>query len=84
MSVIEGNVRLRLENDDIETHNVNDMYLGDPDNRLKKLTSQPITIAYKPREEYEENMKYKEEKKRQAKEAEKAAKKAAKDAKKKK
>jgi hypothetical protein len=72
MAVVEGNVRVRLDNDEIETFDVNDMYLGDPENRLKTLTQKPIASAYTPWEEMEENIKYKLEKK--AKEKEQAAK----------
>lgn len=68
MAVVEGNVRVRLEDDHIETFDVNDMYLGDPENRLKNLTKKAIASAYTPREEMEENMKYKEEKKLKEKE----------------
>lgn len=46
------------------------MYLGDPENRLKPLTEKPIVRSYTPWEEMEENMKYKEEKKRKAQEDE--------------
>lgn len=61
MSVIEWNVRLRLEDWSIETHDCNDIYLGDPDAWLDKLTKDPIAVAYRPWEEQEESLKRREE-----------------------
>jgi DNA gyrase subunit A len=68
MAVVEGNVRIRLDNDEIETYDINKMYLADPDASLDKLTKHSIAMAYRPWEEFEENMKYKEEKKQKEKE----------------
>ena len=61
MSVIEGNVRLRLEDGAIETHDCNNIYLGDPDAGLDKLSKKPIAAAYRPWEEQEANLKRREE-----------------------
>gem|GEM_PF-7018329 len=68
MSVVEGSVRLRLGDGSIVTYDCNDIYLGDPERRLKELTDQVIDMAYRPREEREENMKYKLERKQKEKE----------------
>ncbi len=61
MSVVEWNVRLRLEDGTIETHDCNNIYLGDPDAGLDKLTKKPIEVAYRPWEEQEESLKKREE-----------------------
>jgi len=63
MSVVEGNVRTRLVDGSIKTYSNDDIFLAGPEAPLHSLTDKDIDIAYRPWEEKEENMKYKEEKK---------------------
>ncbi len=63
MSVIEGKVRMRLQGGTIETVSSDDIFLAWPQAPLHPLASKDIELAYRPREEKEENMKYKDERK---------------------
>jgi hypothetical protein len=47
----------------------NDVILDEPDSPLYDMVKKPIEIIYRPWEEVEENMKYKEDKKKGAKAA---------------
>lgn len=49
------------------------MSLDEPDSPLYDMVKKPIEIIYRPWEEVDENMKYKEDKKLQAKQAEAAS-----------
>ncbi|MDR0281894.1 MAG: hypothetical protein LBI53_00805 [Candidatus Peribacteria bacterium] len=42
----------------------NDIRLDEPETPLHKMVAQHIDVIYRPREEKEENIKYKEEKKK--------------------
>jgi hypothetical protein len=53
---------MRLENKSIITKHSNDLYLDIPESPLETLTSSPIDMIYRPREEKEENKKWKQEK----------------------
>jgi len=64
MSVVEWNVRLRLSDGSVETHDCNDICLASPEKWLEKLTEKSIEIAYRPWEERDEDMKYKDDKNR--------------------
>lgn len=65
----EWSIRIRFTDGNIETLHSNDVSLDEPDSPLYDMVKKPIEIIYRPWEEVEENMKYKEEKKQQAKEA---------------
>lgn len=72
LSIEEGAVRLMFEDGTWKTLHSNDIKLDMPDTALKKMVDKKIEMAYKPREEKEENLSYKEEiKKKKKAEAEK-------------
>lgn len=62
ISIVEWAIRMRLENKSIITKHSNDLYLDIPESPLETLTSSPIDMIYRPREEKEENKKWKQEK----------------------
>lgn len=64
----EGSVRVHLSDDSFATIHSNDIYMDIPETKLKKLTDKDIQSVFRPREERNENMAYKEEKKKQSKE----------------
>jgi DNA gyrase/topoisomerase IV subunit A len=63
ISIVEWAVRLKLKNGSIETVHSNDISLDIPDAPMSKITNWEIQIAYRPRDEKEENQKYKTERK---------------------
>jgi DNA gyrase subunit A len=64
ISIIEGAVRIRFDDGTMKTLHSNDIRLDEPETPLHKMVDQHIDIIYRPREEKEENVKYKEEKKK--------------------
>jgi DNA gyrase subunit A len=68
ISIIEGAVRIRFDDGKMITLHSNDVRLDEPETPLHKMVNQHIDIIYRPREEKEENIKYKEEKKKSDKE----------------
>ncbi len=72
LSIEEGAVRLMFDDGTRKTLHSNDIKLDMPDTPLKKMVDKKIEVAYRPREEKEENLSYKEEiKKKKKKEQEK-------------
>jgi DNA gyrase subunit A len=69
--IIEGAVRIRFDDGKMITLHSNDVRLDEPETPLHKMVDQHIDIIYRPREEKEENIKYKEEKKKSEKSDEK-------------
>jgi DNA gyrase subunit A len=64
ISIIEGAVRIRFDDGSMKTLHSNDIRLDEPETPLHKMVDQHIDVIYRPREEKEENIKYKEEKKK--------------------
>ncbi len=71
ISIIEGAIRIRFKDWNIKTIHSNDIHLDEPDTPLAKMVDKDIDVIYRPREEKEENLRYKEERKKAEKEAEK-------------
>lgn len=71
ISIIEGAVRIRFDDGSMITLHSNDIRLDEPETPLHKMVNQHIDVIYRPREEKEENIKYKEEKKNSEKSEEK-------------
>lgn len=69
ISIIEGAVRIRFDDGSMKTLHSNDIRLDEPETPLHKMVDQHIDIIYRPWEEKEENVKYKEEKKKAEREA---------------
>lgn len=67
IGIEEWSIRIRFSDGTIQTLHSNDVSLDEPDSPLYDMVKKPIEIIYKPWEEVEENMKYKEEKKAQKK-----------------
>ena len=65
ISIEEWSIRIRFKNGEIQTLHSNDIKLDEPETTLKKMVNKPIDIIYKPWEEVEENLKYKEERKKE-------------------
>ena len=57
-------MRIRFDDGTLITLHSNDVRLDEPETPLHKMVSQHINVIYRPREEKEENIKYKEEKKK--------------------
>ncbi|MCF7834606.1 DNA topoisomerase 4 subunit A [Candidatus Gracilibacteria bacterium] len=70
ISIIEGAIRIRFSDGEIKTLHSNDIRLDEPETPLHKMVDKQIDIIYRPREEKDENMKYKEERKKAQKEEE--------------
>jgi len=68
IGIEEGSIRIRFTDGSIQTLHSNDVSLDEPDSPLYDMAQKPIEIIYRPWEEVEENMKYKEEKKKEEKE----------------
>ncbi len=68
ISIEEWSIRIRFTDGTIQTLHSNDVSLDEPDSPLYDMVKKPIEIIYRPWEEVEENMKYKEEKKQKEKE----------------
>jgi hypothetical protein len=64
ISIVEGAVRIRFDDGSMKTLHSNNIRLDEPETPLHKMVDQHINIIYRPREEKEENVKYKEEKKK--------------------
>jgi DNA gyrase subunit A len=64
ISIVEGAVRIRFDDGTMKTLHSNNIRLDEPETPLHKMVDQHIDIIYRPREEKEENVKYKEEKKK--------------------
>ncbi|MDR0860162.1 MAG: hypothetical protein LBO09_04190 [Candidatus Peribacteria bacterium] len=64
ISIIEGAVRIRFDDGSMKTLHSNDIRLDEPETPLHHMVDQHIDVIYRPREEKEENVKYKEEKKK--------------------
>ncbi|MDR2416194.1 MAG: hypothetical protein LBD75_06430 [Candidatus Peribacteria bacterium] len=64
ISIIEGAVRIRFDDGSMKTLHSNDIRLDEPETPLHKMVDQHIDVIYRPREEKEENVKYKEERKK--------------------
>ncbi len=60
-------MRIRFDDGTMITLHSNDVRLDEPETPLHKMVSQHINVIYRPREEKEENVKYKEEKKKNGK-----------------
>ncbi|MCX6824616.1 MAG: DNA topoisomerase 4 subunit A [candidate division SR1 bacterium] len=71
ISIIEGAIRIRFKDGNIKTLHSNDIHLDETDTPLAKMVDKDIEVIYRPREEKDENLRYKEERKRAEKEAEK-------------
>ena len=69
ISIVEGSVRIRFTDSEIITLHSNDIRLDEPETPLQKMVAKHIDVIYRPWEEKEENLKYKEEKKKADKEA---------------
>ena len=71
ISIIEGSIRIRFQDGTLQTLHSNNISLDEPETPLYSMVNKHIDRIYRPREEKEENLKYKEERKRAEKEAEK-------------
>lgn len=71
ISIIEWAIRLRFKDSSIKTLHSNDIHLDETDTPLAKMVDKDIDVIYRPREEKDENLRYKEERKKAEKEAEK-------------
>ncbi len=71
ISIIEWAIRIRFNDGSIKTLHSNDIHLDEPETPLAKMVDKDIAVIYRPREEKEENLRYKEERKKAEKEAEK-------------
>lgn len=71
ISIIEWAIRIRFKDSNIKTLHSNDIHLDETDTPLAKMVDKDIDVIYRPREEKEENLRYKEERKKAEKEAEK-------------
>ena len=70
ISIIEWAIRIRFKDTTIKTLHSNDIHLDETDTPLAKMVDKDIEVIYRPREEKEENLRYKEERKKAEKEAE--------------
>lgn len=66
LSIIEWAVRMRFNDWSMKTIHSNDIRLDEPETPLVKISDKNIEITYRPREEKDENVKYKEEKKKKS------------------
>ncbi len=69
ISIIEWAIRIRFKDTTIKTLHSNDIHLDEPETPLAKMVDKDIDVIYRPREEKEENLRYKEERKKAEKEA---------------
>lgn len=70
ISIIEWAIRIRFKDTNIKTLHSNDIHLDETETPLAKMVDKDIDVIYRPREEKEENLRYKEERKKAEKEAE--------------
>jgi len=75
ISIIEWAIRIRFKDTTIKTLHSNDIHLDETETPLAKMVDKDIDVIYRPREEKDENLRYKEERKKAEKEAEKLEKK---------
>ncbi|MFA5747557.1 MAG: DNA gyrase subunit A [Candidatus Absconditabacterales bacterium] len=68
ISIIEGAIRIRFKDGTIQTLHSNDIRLDEPETPLQKMVEKHIDVIYRPREEKDENLRYKEERKKAEKE----------------
>ena len=71
ISIIEWAIRIRFKDSIIKTLHSNDIHLDETDTPLAKMVDKDIDVIYRPWEEKDENLRYKEERKKAEKEAEK-------------
>ena len=71
ISIIEWAIRIRFKDSNIKTLHSNDIHLDETETPLAKMVDKDIEVIYRPREEKDENLRYKEERKKAKKEAEK-------------
>ena len=71
ISIIEWAIRIRFKDTTIKTLHSNDIHLDETETPLAKMVDKDIDVIYRPREEKDENLRYKEERKKAEKEAEK-------------
>jgi len=71
ISIVEWAIRIRFEDWSLITLHSNNVRLDEPETPLHKMVDKHIDIIYRPWEEKEENLKYKEERKKAEKEWEK-------------
>lgn len=71
ISIIEWAIRIRFKDSNIKTIHSNDIHLDETETPLAKMVDKDIDVIYRPREEKDENLRYKEERKKAEKEAEK-------------
>jgi len=71
ISIIEWAIRIRFKDTNIKTLHSNDIHLDETETPLAKMVDKDIEVIYRPREEKDENLRYKEERKKAEKEAEK-------------
>jgi len=69
ISIVEWSIRIRHSDGELITLHSNDVSLDETETPLGNMVKKNIEIVYRPREEKDENMKYKEEKKQAEKEA---------------
>ena len=70
ISIVEWSIRIRFKDGDLQTLHSNDVRLDEPETamrEMKKMHKKDIEIIYRPWEEKEENMKYKDDKKKEIK-----------------
>jgi len=70
ISIIEWAIRIRFKDGNIKTLHSNDIHLDETETPLAKMVDKDIVVIYRPREEKDENLRYKEERKKAEKEAE--------------
>ena len=68
ISIVERSIRIRFEDGELLTLHSNDIRLDEPETPLHKMVNKHIAVVYRPWEEKEENLKYKEDKKKAEKE----------------
>ena len=71
ISIIEWAIRIRYKDTTIQTIHSNSIHLDETDTPLAKMADKDIDVIYRPWEEKDENLRYKEERKKAEKEAEK-------------
>lgn len=71
ISIIEWAIKIRFKDGEIKTLHSNDIKLDEPETPLYAMVDKEIDVIYRPWEEKDENLRYKEERKKAEKEAEK-------------
>lgn len=70
ISIIEWAIRIRFKDGTLQTLHSNNISLDEPETPLYSMVNKHIDVIYRPREEKEENLRYKEERKKAEKAAE--------------